>query len=210
MTRILIADDHPVVRHGIRQIVSTGGDMQVVDEASNREELLERARRIQHDLVLLDLTMPDVTGLDLLKELKRERPTVPVVVLTMHSERQLAVRAMKAGAAGFLTKDSAATELVTAVRRVVGGGRYISVSVAETLAWHLVGDGERLPHERLSDREYEVLLLIAAGRSTQSIAAGLALSVKTIGTYRARIFEKMQVKSPAELAAYVVRNRLDD
>ena len=210
MTRILIADDHPVVRHGIRQIVSAGGDMHVVDEASTREELLERARRVQHDLVLLDLSMPDTSGLDLLKELKRERPAVPVVVLTMHSERQLAVRAMKAGAAGFLTKDSAATELVTAVRRVVGGGRYISMSVAETLAWHLVGDGERLPHERLSDREYEVLLLIAAGRSTQSIAAGLALSVKTIGTYRARIFEKMQVKSPAELAAYVVRNRLDD
>ena len=209
MTRILIADDHPVVRHGIRQIVSTGGDMHVVDEASNRDELLERARRVQHDLVLLDLSMPDTSGLDLLKELKRERPTVPVVVLTMHSERQLAVRAMKAGAAGFLTKDSAAAELVTAVRRVVGGGRYISMSVAATLAWHLVGDGERLPHERLSDREYEVLLLIAAGRSTQSIAAGLALSVKTIGTYRARIFEKMQVKSPAELAAYVVRNRLD-
>jgi two-component system invasion response regulator UvrY len=210
MIRILIADDHPVVREGIRQIVSAAGDMLVADEAGSGRELLERAQSVDHDLVLLDLSMPEVSGLDLLKQLKRERPKIPVVILTMYSEDQFAVRALKAGAAGFLMKDSAPTELVGAVRKVVSGGRYLTPTVAERLAGYLAADSDQPVHEKLSDREYQVLRMIAAGKSTRQISIELALSVKTISTYRARIFEKMQMKSTAELAAYAVRNRLTD
>lgn len=208
--RILVADDHPVVRRGIRQIVTAAGDMRVADEAANGRELLERARTVEHDLVLLDLSMPEMSGLDLLKQLKRERPKIPIVILTVSSENQFAIRALRAGAAGYLTKDTAPTELVGAVRKVVKGGRYLTPSVAERLAGYLTADNDKPPHEKLSDREYQVLRMIAAGKSTRRISTELALSVKTIGTYRARIFEKMQMKSPAELAAYAVRNRLSD
>ena len=208
--RILVADDQPVVRRGIRQIVTAAGDMRVADEAANGRELLERARTVEHDLVLLDLSMPEMSGLDLLKQLKRERPKIPIVILTVSSENQFAIRALRAGAAGYLTKDTAPTELVGAVRKIVKGGRYLTPSVAERLAGYLTADNDKPPHEKLSDREYQVLRMIAAGKSTRRISTELALSVKTIGTYRARIFEKMQMKSPAELAAYAVRNRLSD
>jgi two-component system invasion response regulator UvrY len=210
MIRIIVADDHPVVRRGIGQIVAAAGDMRVADEAANGRELLDRARTVDHDLVLLDLSMPEMIGLDLLKQLKRERPKIPIVILTVSSENQFAIRALKAGAAGYLTKDTAATELVGALRKVVTGGRYLSPSMAERLAGHLTADADRPLHEKLSDREYQVLRMIAAGNSTRRISTELSLSVKTIGTYRARIFEKMQMKSPAELAAYAVRNRLSD
>jgi two-component system, NarL family, invasion response regulator UvrY len=210
MIRIVVADDHPVVRQGIRQIAAAAGDMRIVDEAATGRELLDRARTIDHDLVLLDISMPGTSGLDLLKQLKRERPKVPVVILTIYSENQFAIRALKAGAAGYVVKDSATTELVDAVRKVVAGGRYLTPSVAERLAGYLAADSDRPLHEKLSDREYQVLRMIAAGKSTRDISADLALSVKTISTYRARIFEKMQMKSPAELAAYAVRNRLSD
>jgi two-component system invasion response regulator UvrY len=200
MIRIIVADDHPVVRRGIGQIVAAAGDMRVADEAASGRELLDRARTVDHDLVLLDL----------LKQLKRERPKIPIVILTVSSENQFAIRALKAGAAGYLTKDTAATELVGALRKVATGGRYLSTSMAERLAGHLTADTDRPPHEKLSDREYQVLRMIAAGKSTRQISTELSLSVKTIGTYRARIFEKMQMKSPAELAAYAVRNRLSD
>lgn len=210
MIRIIVADDHPVVRRGIGQIVAAAGDMRVANEAANGRELLDRARTVDHDLVLLDLSMPEMIGLDLLKQLKRERPKIPIVILTVSSENQFAIRALKAGAAGYLTKDTAATELVGALRKVVTGGRYLSPSMAERLAGHLTADADRPLHEKLSDREYQVLRMIAAGKSTRRISTELSLSVKTIGTYRARIFEKMQMKSPAELAAYAVRNRLSD
>jgi two-component system invasion response regulator UvrY len=210
MIRIIVADDHPVVRRGIGQIVAAAGDMRVADEAANGRELLDRARTVDHDLVLLDLSMPEMIGLDLLKQLRRERPEIPIVILTVSSENQFAIRALKAGAAGYLTKDTAATELVGALRKVVTGGRYLSPSMAERLAGHLTADADRPLHEKLSDREYQVLRMIAAGKSTRRISTELSLSVKTIGTYRARIFEKMQMKSPAELAAYAVRNRLSD
>jgi two-component system invasion response regulator UvrY len=210
MIRIIVADDHPVVRRGIGQIVAAAGDMRVADEAASGRELLDRARTVDHDLVLLDLSMPEMIGLDLLKQLKRERPKIPIVILTVSSENQFAIRALKAGAAGYLTKDTAATELVGALRKVATGGRYLSTSMAERLAGHLTADTDRPPHEKLSDREYQVLRMIAAGKSTRQISTELSLSVKTIGTYRARIFEKMQMKSPAELAAYAVRNRLSD
>jgi len=208
--RIVIADDHPVVRQGIRQIVGAAGDMQIADEATDGRELLQRARSTPHDLVLLDLSMPATDGLDVLKQLKRERPKVPVVILTMSPEEQCAIRALKAGAAGYLTKEGAPIELVAAIRKAVAGGRYLSAGVAEKLADHLVGNVEGSLHDGLSDREYQVMRLIAAGKPTRHIAEELALSVKTISTYRARIFEKMRMRSPAELAAYVVRNQLSD
>ena len=210
MIRIVIADDHPVVRQGIRQIVDAAGDMLIADEATDGRELLQRARSTPHDLVLLDLSMPATDGLDVLKQLKRERPKVPVVILTMSPEEQFAIRALKAGAAGYLMKEGAPIELVAAIRKAVAGGRYLSARVAEKLADHLAGNVEGPLHDGLSDREYQVMRMIAAGKPTRQIAEELALSVKTVSTYRARIFEKMRMRSPAELAAYVVRNQLSD
>ncbi len=210
MIKILVADDHPVVREGIRRIVTDAGDLCISDEATNGRELLERARRVEHDVIVLDLFMPDIDGLELLKQLKRERPKTRVLIFSMHSEDQLAIRALKAGAAGYLTKHSGSAELVEALRKIVAGGRSISSSMAEKLAGHLADDAAQPPHEKLSDREYQVLRMIAAGKSTRQISQELSLSVKTISTYRARIFEKMQMKCPAQLAAYAVRHGLTD
>jgi two-component system invasion response regulator UvrY len=210
MIGVFIADDHPVVRQGIRQIVASTDDITVVDEATTGHEALERLAANTCDLVLLDLSLPDIDGLDLLKQLKREHPRRPILILTMHSEDQFALRALKAGASGYLTKESAPGELVDAVRKVVAGGRYISQRLAETLAAHLGPDAEKPAHERLSDREYQVLRLIAAGRSTRDISAQLALSMKTISTYRARLLDKMGMKTSAELTAYAVRYHLAD
>ena len=210
MIGVFIADDHPVVRQGIRQIVAATDDISVVDEATTGHETLQRLAEIQCDLVLLDLSLPDIDGLDLLKQLKREHPQRPILILTMHSEDQFALRALKAGASGYLTKESAPGELVGAVRKVVAGGRYISQRLAESLAAHLGPDEEKPAHERLSDREYQVLRLIAAGRSTRDISTQLSLSSKTESTYRARLLDKMGMKTSAELTAYAVRHRLAD
>jgi two-component system, NarL family, invasion response regulator UvrY len=207
---VFIADDHPVVRQGIRQIVAATDDITVVDEATTGHEALQRLSDVQCDLVLLDLSLPDIDGLDLLKQLKREYPQRPILILTMHSEDQFALRALKAGASGYLTKESAPAELVGAVRKVVAGGRYISQRLAESLAAHLGPDAEKPVHERLSDREYQVLRLIAAGRSTRDISTQLSLSSKTVSTYRARLLDKMGMKTSAELMAYAVRHHLAD
>jgi two-component system invasion response regulator UvrY len=206
--RVLIADDHPVVREGIRTIVSASPDVTVVGDVDDGYAVFEQVRRSAPDVVLLDLSMPGIDGLDVLKQLKRERPRLPVLILTMHSEDQFAIRALKAGAAGYVMKDSAPAELVGAIRKVVAGGRHVSPWLAEKLAEQLGGDSEKRPHERLSDREYQILRMIAAGQSTREVAEALAISVKTVGTHRTRIFDKMGLKSTAELAAYVVRNRL--
>jgi two-component system invasion response regulator UvrY len=208
MVHILIADDHPVVRQGIRQIVSATPDIHAAAEATNGREVFENLEHTAIDAVVLDLSMPGIDGLEVLKRIRREHPKIPVLVLTMHSEEQFAVRSLKAGAAGYLTKDSAPAELVNAIRRVIAGGRCISPSVAEKLAAHLGPDGEKPPHERLSDREYQVLRLIADGMSTRDISAALSLSAKTVSTYRARVLEKMHLRNAAELTAYVLRNRL--
>jgi DNA-binding NarL/FixJ family response regulator len=208
MIRAMIADDHPVVRKGVRQILSETTDIVVGCEAMSGSEVLSQMPTGCCDIVLLDLTMPDSDGLDLLKELRRQWPDIPVLVLTMHSGDEFAVRTLRAGASGFLTKESAPGELIGAIRRIVAGGRYISIEVAERIAMHLGPKAERLPHERLSDREFQVLQLIAAGRSTREMAAVLVLSGKTVGTYRARILEKMKFSSTAELIAYAIRHRL--
>jgi two-component system invasion response regulator UvrY len=207
--RIFIADDHPVVRQGIRQIVTAHSDVVVAGEAASGAEASRALEQIACDVVLLDLSLPDIDGLDLLKDLRRARPHTPVLILTMHAESQFAVRALKAGAAGYVTKESAPSELVAAIRKVVGGGRYVTAALAERLAEDLT-DGARLPHERLSDREYQVFRRMAAGQSSREIANELKLSIKTVSTYRLKIFEKMKMKSAAQLAAYAIRNRLTD
>jgi DNA-binding NarL/FixJ family response regulator len=208
--RILIADDHPVIRKGIRNILATEHDLDIVDEAGDGLEILSLARTVEHDLVLLDLSMPHTNGLDALKRLKHENPDIPVLVLTMHAEHQFAIRALKSGASGYLVKDAAPTELVGAIRKVIAGGRYLSAYTAEQLAAHLNDNPERPPHELLSDREFQVFQMIAAGWTTRQIATDLHLSVKTVATYRIRIFKKMQMRTAAELAAYAVRNALSD
>ena len=211
MIRVFIADDHPVVRKGIRQIVADTGDIVVVGEAMNGREAIELVGGVVPcDLVLLDLSLPDRDGLDVLKQLRREHPSIRVLVLTMHSEDQFAIRALKAGAAGYLTKDGAPAELIGAIRKIVAGGRHVTTRLAERLVAHLGPDAEQPAHERLSDREYQVLRMIAAGKSTRQISAELALSVKTVNTYRSRLLDKMNMKSAAELAAYAVRHHLAD
>lgn len=208
MIKILIADDHPVVRQGLKDIIKETPDMMVGDEASNGQETLEKVRKSDFDIVLLDISMPGRSGLDILKELKSEKPELSVLILSMHPEEQYAVRALKAGASGYLTKESAPDELIAAIRKASKGRKYITSSLAEKLAFYLEIENERPLHEALSDREYEVMRMIASGKTITEIAGKLFLSVKTISTYRSRILEKMGMKSNAELTHYALKNRL--
>ncbi len=210
MIKILIADDHAIVRQGLRQTVAEESDMLVAGEAQNAHETLKLVREGEWDVVVLDITMPGRSGLDLLIELKHERPNIPVLILSMHSEEQFAVRALKARASGYITKQSAPKELVKAIRKVHRGGKYVSPSLAEALAFELGDDDGKIAHEKLSDREYQVLRMIAAGRTPKEIAAELNLSEKTVGTYRTRVMEKMNMKRNAELIRYAVENHLVD
>lgn len=210
MLKILIADDHPVFRRGLRQIITEASDMLVADEATDGWEVLGKVRASNCDVVLLDITMPGKNGMDVLAQLKSERPGLPVLILSMHPEEQYAVRALRAGASGYLTKESAPDELVGAIRKVSAGGKYVSTSLAETLASILQEKGEQPIHKALSDREYQVMCMIGSGKTVAEIALELSLSVKTISTYRSRILEKMRMKNNAELAHYATRNRLID
>ena len=210
MIRALIADDHAVVRQGLKQILGDTPEMVVAGEATTGQEVLDKIRAETWDVVVLDISMPDRSGLDILKQLRSERPKLPVLVLSMHSEDQYAMRVLKAGASGYLTKDSAPDELVKAIRQVVRGGRYVSSSLAEKLAFEIGTDPSRLPHETLSDREFQVLRMIAAGKSVTEIAAELCLSPKTFSTYRARMLEKMNLGTNAELIRYAIQNHLID
>jgi two-component system invasion response regulator UvrY len=197
MQKILIADDHPVVRRGLKQIVAEIPGMAIVDEATNGWEVLSKVRTGDYDVVLLDV----------LTQLKSEKPRLPILVLSMHPEEQFAVRALRAGASGYLTKESASDELVTAIQKVSSGGKYVSSSLAERLV-SIMQKAEQPPHESLSNREYQVMCLLASGKTVTEIAEALSLSIKTISTYRSRILEKMGMKSNAELIRYAVDNHL--
>ena len=206
--RILIADDHAVVRRGLRQVLAEAFKKAVFGEAVNSQEALERVWKEPWDVVILDLTMPGRSGLDVLKEIKRAKPKLPVLILSMHPEDQFAVRLLKAGASGYMTKETAPAELVGAVNKAIAGGRYVSVPLAEKLASLIVRDENAAPHESLSDREFMILRLIASGKPVSVIARELSLSVKTISTYRARLLEKMHMDNNSELVHYAFQNQL--
>ena len=208
MIKILIADDHPIVRKGLKQILAETPNIIVAGEANNGAEVLTKVLKNEYDMVLLDISMPGRDGIDTLKELKDLKPNLPVLVLSIHSEDQYAVRVLRAGAYGYLTKESAPEELISAIRTVSLGRKYISPSVAEKLVFNLNNNAPKQPHEKLSDREYQVMDLIASGKTVKEISEDLSLSVKTISTYRARILEKMKMKNIAELIRYAIKNGL--
>ncbi len=210
MIRILVVDDHAIVREGLKQILGDVNDMSVRDEAAGGQEALAKIRSGEFDVVLLDISMPGRSGLEILKEIKAERPKLPVLILSMHAEEQYAVRALRAGASGYLTKASAPDELIGAIRKVSCGRKYVSASLAEKLALELDIDTKKPPHATLSDREYQVMLMLASGKSVKEIADELCLSVKTISTYRSRVMEKMNMKKNAELTLYAIQNHLVD
>ncbi|CAB1368046.1 response regulator [Denitratisoma oestradiolicum] len=206
--KIMIVDDHPVVRQGIRLILGADAEIEVVAEAANAREAMEQARHQALDLIVLDLNLPDQNGFWVLKEVRRIHPDLPVLILSIQPEEHMAVRALKAGASGFLNKESAPEELVKAVRSVMRGKRYISPRLAEWLAVDISGHRESLPHERLSDREYQVLCLLASGKSISDIAATLHRSPNTISTYRTRILHKMGIETNAGLTHYALTHQL--
>lgn len=208
MTRVLVADDHAVVRKGLGQIIAETMDLEVGAEASNGAEVLTLIEDDEFDAVVLDINMPGMDGLDTLKQLRAIRPDMPVLVLSMHSEEEYAIRVLKAGASGYMNKDSAADDLVSALRKISGGGKYMSSEVAECLLAHVNAGGEGPLHTNLSDREFQVLCLIASGKTVSEIGDQLSLSVKTISTYRARILDKMHMKNNAELTHYAIKNEL--
>jgi DNA-binding NarL/FixJ family response regulator len=208
MIRVVIADDHTIVREGLKQLLASAGDLRVVGEARDGLEVLKVVRETDFDVLLLDLSMPAKGGTDLIKQVKSEKPRLRVLVLSMHAEHQYAVRAIKAGASGYLTKDSASTQLVSALRRVAAGGALISAEVAEQLALSSMPHSERPPHALLSDREYQVFALLVSGRSVSDIAGSLKLSVKTVSTHKARLMEKMGLGNQTELIHYAIRHRL--
>jgi two-component system, NarL family, invasion response regulator UvrY len=206
--KILLADDHAVVRRGLKQILAEEFKRASFGEARNAQEALDLVWKEDWDVVVLDITMPGRSGLDVLREIRRSRPKVPVLVLSMHPENQFAVRVLKRGAAGYMTKESAPEELVGAIKKVLAGGRYVSNSLAEKLATYLSSESPRPPQEMLSDREFQVLRLLASGKIVSEIARELSLSVKTISTYRTRILEKMGLRNNAELMHYAIQHQL--
>jgi len=211
MLKILIADDHTLFRKGLQHILSEYPDKVVTDEASNGQEVLDKIWHNDYDMVLLDITMPGMTGLEALKQLKNDRPKLPVLVLSMHPEEQYAVRVIRAGASGYLRKESAPDELITAIQRISAGRKYITSSLAERLADDVVEPtGEKPLHDTLSDREFEVFRMIAAGKTIKQIAEALFLNARTISTYRSRILEKMQMKTNAELIHYAIKHQILD
>lgn len=208
MIKILIADDHAIVRAGLKQILAEVDDMLVTGEASNGEEVITKTREADWDIVLLDISMPGKNGIDTLKQLKEEKPGLPVLILSMYPEDQYAVSLLRAGASGYMTKESAPSQLVMAIRKVAQGRKYISPSLAEILALELGGDADRPLHDTLSEREFQIFCKLSSGKTVSEIANELFLSVKTISTYRARILEKMKMKNNAELTYYAIKNNL--
>lgn len=210
MIKILVADDHAIVREGLKRIVDHSPDIVVKDEASNGQEVLDKVSKNDYDVVVLDITLPDTNGLYILGELKSERPDLPVLVLSMHPEEQYAVPVLKAGASGYLTKESAPGELVAAIRKVSTGGRYVSSTLAEKMAFDLQTGAEGPLHQCLSHREFQVMRMITTGKTSEQICKELFLSPKTVSTYRSRILKKMRMKTNAELIRYCIQNRLFD
>ena len=210
MIRLLIADDHPIVREGLKRIVTDCPDMKIVGEAIDGDDVLARCENTTVDVLLLDVSMPGPGFLETMRRLKKEHPGVRVLVLSVHSEDQYAVRALRAGASGYLTKDHSPTELSGAIRRAYRGGKYVTESLVERLAFELEADRERLPHASLSDREYQVLCKLGSGTSVKETAVDLGLSPKTVSTYRTRVLKKMKLKTNAELIRYVLRHSLVD
>jgi len=208
MINVLIADDHAVVRRGIMQIISEDPEINVLGEASNSDEIMKQLFDHDWNVIVLDITMPGKNGLDVLIEIKNKRPEIKVLILSMHPEEEIALRALKTGASGYLNKDSVPGELIKAIRRVYSGGKYISSSLAESIAMSIDKDSNILPHELLSEREFQVMCLIASGNALSQIAEELSLSVKTVSTYRARILEKMNLKSNVELTHYAIKHHL--
>ena len=206
--RIMLVDDHPIVRRGVRDILVEAFPDALVQEVGSGTEATALGKSHRWDIVILDLTLPDGSGLDVLKRLRESQPGAPVMVLSMHAADQFARRAIAAGASGYLTKDAADAELVTAVRRLVHGGKYFGPDVLEHVVLGIHPDHEDRPHEKLSDREYQVLRMIGSGKTVSEIAAELVLSVKTVSTYRARVLEKMAMRTNAELTHYAVRHGL--
>jgi DNA-binding NarL/FixJ family response regulator len=208
VTRIVVADDHAIVREGIKRILDGQEGIEIAGEATNGHETLDRVRAGGFDILLLDLSMPGKSGIDLIKQVKDESPRLRVLVLTMHEEDQYAVRAIRAGASGYLTKESAPGQLVSAIRRLAEGRLYISPNVAEQIALDVQPRGDEAPHRHLSDREFEVFQLLVNGRSVSEIAGQLHLSVKTVSTHKTRILQKMNASSVADLVRYAVHHRL--
>ncbi len=210
MIRVLLADDHTIVRAGLKELLSETGDITVSGEANDGAEALARIRESDYDVAVLDMSMPGRSGIELIRQVKRERPRLSILVLSMHSEEQYAVRALKAGASGYLTKESAADQLVAAIRRIAAGGAFVTPETAQRLALDVSTAGAAAPHTLLSDREFQVLRLIADGKSVSEIAKQLTLSVKTISTHKTRIMRKMRLANQAELIRYAIEHELLD
>ena len=208
--KVFIADDHAIVREGLKQILAETRDIIVAGEAENGLEAVKLFRKSECQVMLLDISMPDRSGIDVLKQIKKEKPDLAVLMLSMHREDQYTIRSLKAGASGYLTKQSAPRELVNAIRQVAGGQKYISPALAQELANHVGEDHEAPPHDALSDREYQTLTMIASGKTVGVIAKELSLSVKTVSEYRARLLVKMKLKNSAELTHYAIKNQLID
>jgi two-component system, NarL family, invasion response regulator UvrY len=208
MIKILVVDDHAIVREGLKQIVADTSGLAVTGEAASEQETLELLRKHDFDVVLLDIAMTGRGGLEVLKQIKQEKPELPVLILSMYPEEQYAVRALKMGAAGYLTKVSAPNELINAIKKIATGRKYVSNSLAEKLAFNLEVDTEKPLHECLSNREFQVMCMIASGKTVKNIAEKLSLSVNTISTYRFRILDKMRMKTNSELTHYAIKNRL--
>lgn len=208
MIKVFIADDHAIVRQGLKQILSETSDMQLIGEAADGQDTLQQARHAKWDVLILDITMPGRSGFDVLRILGKENPDLPVLVLSMHAESQFAIRCFRAGAAGYLAKESAPMELVKAIRQVVNGGKYVSQDMAEVLATRLDKASEQPLHETLSEREFQVLRMIGSGMTATGIADTLSLSVKTIATYRSRILIKLKLKNTTEIIQYALKNQL--
>lgn len=210
MIRIVIADDHTIVREGLKQLLATDPDLEVVGEARDGLEAMHWVRATPFDVLLIDISMPGRSGLEVIRQIKAEKPKLRILVLSMHEEHQYAVRAIRAGASGYLTKDSASTLLITALRKVAAGGAYISAEVAEQLALGAMPHAEQAPHTTLSDREFQVLRMLAAGQTVSDVAARVNLSVKTVSTHKTRLMHKLGVTTNTELLRYAIQHRLTE